>query len=140
MGNNKEANIYLASPAVVAWSVVNGEITDPRDIKTNDKYPYSIEQSVTVDVSENDDRYLDGVWNNTDVNNLNPDLMFAGNLTYNYLSEEPERIMPCLVKGFDDSFIERVSPDDIIVAGANFSCGSSRKYSAVGLARAGAGL
>ncbi len=56
MGNSKEANIYLASPAVVAWSEVNGEITDPRDIKTNDKYPYSIEQSITVEVSKDEDR------------------------------------------------------------------------------------
>ncbi len=134
---NKEANIYLASPAAVAWSALNGEITDPRDIKTNDKYPYSIEQSATVEVSENDNRYLDGVWNYTDVNNLNTDQMFAGSLTYNVLSSEPEKIMPHLFKGFDDSFTERVSPDDIIVAGANFGCGSSREHPAVGLAHAG---
>jgi 3-isopropylmalate dehydratase small subunit len=134
---NKEANIYLASPAAVAWSALNGEITDPRGITTNEKSPYSTEQSPTVEVNPNDNRYLDGVWNYTDVNNLNTDQMFAGNLTYNVLSSEPEKIMPYLFKGFDDSFAERVSPDDIIIAGANFGCGSSREHPAVGLAHAG---
>ena len=134
---NKEASIFLASPAAVAWSALNAEITDPRGIKANDKYPFSIEQSSTVEVDENDDRYLDGVWNYTDINNLNTDQMFAGNMTYNVLSSEPEKIMPHLFKGFDDSFAERVSPEDIIIAGANFGCGSSREHPAVGLSHAG---
>jgi 3-isopropylmalate dehydratase small subunit len=71
------------------------------------------------------------------VDNLNTDQMFAGNLTYNVLSSEPEKIMPHLFKGFDDSFAERVKEGDIIVAGANFGCGSSREHPAVGLAYAG---
>ena len=40
-------------------------------------------------------------------------------------------------KGFDDSFAERVKVGDIIVAGANFGCGSSREHPSVGLAFAG---
>ena len=63
--------------------------------------------------------------------------MFAGNLTYNVLSSEPEKIMPHLFKGFDDSFSDKVSQGDIIIAGANFGCGSSREHPAVGLAFAG---
>jgi 3-isopropylmalate dehydratase small subunit len=63
--------------------------------------------------------------------------MFAGNLTYNVLSSEADKIMPHLFKGFDDSFSERVSKDDIIMAGANFGCGSSREHPAVGLSFAG---
>ena len=63
--------------------------------------------------------------------------MFAGNLTYNINSSEPDKIMPYLFKGFDDSFAERVKPGDIIIAGANFGCGSSREHPSVGLAYAG---
>ena len=63
--------------------------------------------------------------------------MFAGNLTYNVNSSEAEKIMPHLFKGFDDSFAERVQAGDILVAGANFGCGSSREHPAVGLAFAG---
>jgi 3-isopropylmalate/(R)-2-methylmalate dehydratase large subunit len=134
---NKTTMIYLASPAVVAYSALKGEISDPRNIDANDKYPFSISQSKTVDVSADDDRFANGTWNYADVDNLNTDQMFAGNLTYNVKSSEAEKIMPHLFKGFDDSFSERVKEGDIIVAGANFGCGSSREHPSVGLAYAG---
>jgi 3-isopropylmalate/(R)-2-methylmalate dehydratase large subunit len=131
---NKEANIYLASPAAVAMAALAGKIVDPRGIRSNDKFPYQSEQSKTVMINADDDRLIDGVWNYSDVDNLNTDQMFAGNLTYNVLSSEPEKIMPHLFKGFDDSFAERVKEGHIIIAGSNFGCGSSREHPSVGLA------
>jgi len=133
---NKESSIYLASPASVAHAALKGEITDPRGIKANDKFPYSKEQSKTVEVKDGDNRYLNSVWNYADVDNLNTDQMFAGNLTYTINSSEPEKIKPYLFKGFDDTFAERVQQNDILIAGANFGCGSSREHPAVGLANA----
>ncbi|MBN1949055.1 MAG: 3-isopropylmalate dehydratase, partial [Candidatus Cloacimonetes bacterium] len=76
-------------------------------------------------------------WHYADVDNLNTDQMFAGNLTYNVLSSDPAAIMPHLFKGFDDSFAGKVEAGDIIIAGDNFGCGSSREHPAVGLAHAG---
>lgn len=134
---NKTSLIYLASPAVVAYSALKGEISDPRGKNADDKYPFAIEQSKTVDIDAKDDRFAKGIWNYADVDNLNTDQMFAGNLTYNVKSSEAEKIMPHLFKGFDDSFAERVKESDIIVAGANFGCGSSREHPSVGLAYAG---
>lgn len=134
---NKESSIYLASPAAVAYSALKGEISDPRGITSNDKFPFSKEQSKTVEVKENEDRYSKKTWNYSDVDNLNTDQMFAGNLTYSVLSSEPEKIMPHLFKGFDDNFSEKVQKNDIIIAGANFGCGSSREHPAVGLSFAG---
>ncbi len=134
---NKESFIYLASPATVAHSALAGEIVDPRGIKSDDKFPYEVEQTNTVTIDENDNRRINGVWNYADANDLNTDQMFAGNLTYQVLSSEPEKIMPHLFKGFDVNFTERVQPGDIIVAGANFGCGSSREHPAVGLSHAG---
>jgi 3-isopropylmalate/(R)-2-methylmalate dehydratase large subunit len=134
---NKNSSIYLASPAVVAYSSIKGEIADPRESHAEEVFPYKIEQSKTVDIQEGDDRFASGTWNYADVDNLNTDQMFAGSLTYNVKSSEAEKIMPHLFKGFDDSFAERVKEGDIIVAGANFGCGSSREHPSVGLAYAG---
>ncbi len=134
---NPASFVYLASPATVATSALKGEITDPRGIPSHDQYPYHSPQSAKVDIAEKDDRYASGIWNYSDVDNLNTDQMFAGNLTYNVQSTEPEKIMPHLFKGFDNSFSERVKQGDIIIAGANFGCGSSREHPSVGLAYAG---
>ena len=136
MGNNN-SSIYLASPPTVAMSAIAGEITDPRGIRANDKFPYHVPQSSKVDIKEGEDRFANGTWNYADVDNLNTDQMFAGNLTYNVQSSEPSKIMPHLFKGFDNSFAERVKAGDILIAGANFGCGSSREHPSVGLAFAG---
>ncbi len=134
---NKESFVYLASPATVAYSALAGEIVDPRGVDSNEKFPFTKEQSNTVTISDDDNRRINNVWNYADADNLNTDQMFAGNLTYNVLSSEPEKIMPHLFKGFDNNFTENVSQGDIIIAGYNFGCGSSREHPAVGLAHAG---
>jgi len=134
---NKESFIYLASPATVAYSALAGEIVDPRGIETDDKFPYAVAESSTVVIPEGENRKENGVWNYKDVNDLNTDQMFAGNLTYKVLSSEPEKIMPYLFEGFDPSFSKNVAEGDIIVAGSNFGCGSSREHPAVGLSYAG---
>jgi 3-isopropylmalate dehydratase small subunit len=136
MGNSA-SSVYLASPSTVAISALKGEITDPRGKAGEDKFPYHAPQSATVDIQDGDDRLSGRTWNYADVDNLNTDQMFAGNLTYNVQSTEPDKIMPHLFKGFDNSFSDRVKSGDIIMAGANFGCGSSREHPSVGLAFAG---
>ncbi|MBI9052788.1 MAG: 3-isopropylmalate dehydratase large subunit [Bacteroidales bacterium] len=134
---NKESEIYLASPATVAYSALAGEISDPRGEKYNDKFPYKKESASTVEIAANDNRKLGDVWNYSDADNINTDQMFAGNLTYNVLSSDAEAIMPHLFAGFDENFPKSVTEGDILIAGENFGCGSSREHPAVGLAHAG---
>jgi len=135
---NKNSEIYLASPACVAHSAITGVITDPRKNPKNDIFLYSkIDTGKTIEITDNENRCLNNVWNYADIDNLNTDQMFAGNLTYNILSSDAEAIMPHLFVGFDPNFSKNVQQNDIIIAGDNFGCGSSREHPAVGLAHAG---
>lgn len=70
-----------------------------------------------------------------DQDNINTDMLFPGKYTYS--CSTPEEIKPHLLEDLDPSFSEKVESGDIIFAGKNFGCGSSREQPVVGLKSVG---
>jgi 3-isopropylmalate dehydratase small subunit len=134
---NKDAQIFLASPATVAFSSLTGRITYPGEKHGVEIFPFKAAQSKTSEIKHGENRKKADVWNYSDVDNLNTDQMFAGKHTYNVLSSDPEAIIPHLFEDFDPDFNRNAKKDDIIIAGENFGCGSSREHPSVGLAYIG---
>ncbi len=62
---------------------------------------------------------------------INTDLLFPGKYTYS-CSKGPE-IREHLLEDLDPGFASSVAPGDIILAGRNFGCGSSREQPSLGL-------
>lgn len=134
---NKNASIYLASPAVVAYSALAGCIEFPLTASFRKSFYSRREQSRTSSIMNGENRKHGNVWNYSDVDNLNTDQMFAGKHTYNVQSSDPASVMPFLFEDFDPLFRSNVKEGDIMIAGENFGCGSSREHPSVGLAYAG---
>lgn len=78
-----------------------------------------------------DGRILEGrVWKYGD--DVNTDVIFPGK--YTYTLRNPEEIAAHALEDLDPTFAPNVQPGDIIVAGRNWGCGSSREQGATCLA------
>jgi 3-isopropylmalate/(R)-2-methylmalate dehydratase small subunit len=66
------------------------------------------------------------VWKYGD--NVNTDVIFPGRYTYQIMP--PEEIAMHALEDLDPEFAGNVRPGDVIVAGKNFGCGSSREQAA----------
>ncbi len=66
---------------------------------------------------------------------VNTDVIYPGKYTYQQLS--PEEMASHALEDLDTNFPASVDKDDIIVAGKNFGCGSSREQAAACIKYAG---
>lgn len=73
------------------------------------------------------------VWKYGD--NTNTDVIFPGKYTYTLMP--PEEMAKHALEDLDPGFASRVQKGDVIVAGRNFGCGSSREQAASCLKAAG---
>jgi 3-isopropylmalate/(R)-2-methylmalate dehydratase small subunit len=67
--------------------------------------------------------------------NIDTDMLFPGK--YIYTCSTAEEIRPHLLEDLDSSFSKNVNEGDVIFAGKNFGCGSSREHPVVGLKAVG---
>jgi len=89
--------------------------------------PSAVEDS--LEVSMNRGR----VWKYGD--DVNTDVIFPGKYTYQPM--EPAEMAEHALEDLDPEFAKAVQPGDIIVAGKNFGCGSSREQAATCIKAAG---
>jgi 3-isopropylmalate/(R)-2-methylmalate dehydratase small subunit len=75
------------------------------------------------------------VWKYGD--DVNTDVIFPGKYTYS-ISDRQEMALHAL-EDLDPDFVKNVRPGDIIVAGKNWGCGSSREQAVICLKEAGVG-
>jgi 3-isopropylmalate/(R)-2-methylmalate dehydratase small subunit len=73
------------------------------------------------------------VWKYGD--DVNTDVIFPGRYTYQQM--EPAEMAKHAMEDLDPDFAKNVKPGDVIVAGKNFGCGSSREQAAACLKAAG---
>jgi len=66
---------------------------------------------------------------------VNTDVIFPGRYTYQLMP--PEEMAKHAMEDLDPSFASGVKPGDVVVAGKNFGCGSSREQAAACLKAAG---
>jgi 3-isopropylmalate/(R)-2-methylmalate dehydratase large subunit len=155
------SEVYLASPAVVAASAVLGRIADPRELvdgagdwgqgaggwglevglPAERAWKLEAGDSPTVQPVPTSQSVVPGpqpphsgrAWVYGD--NVNTDVIFPGK--YTYTISDPAEMARHALEDLDPNFADGVGQGDIIVAGRNWGCGSSREQAATCLRAAG---
>lgn len=135
---SKSAEVYLASPEVVAASAVAGYITGPRVLEKAETKG-TIEVLTTSAILKDSIKILDGfpdmiegelVYCHQD--NLNTDGIYPGK--YTYIDDfTPRQKAEVVMENYDPEFGKIVKEGDILVGGFNFGTGSSREQAATAL-------
>ncbi len=75
------------------------------------------------------------VWYYGNQDGINTDMLFPGK--YTYTCATADEVKPHLLEDLDPQFAANVQAGDLIIAGANFGCGSSREQPVLGLKAVG---
>lgn len=135
---SKEAEVYLASPAVVAASAVAGHICAPdgaeagRPIGALRRIPRASVVDKSTDLIEGFPAKLRGRTVFLPKENMNTDGIYAGKWTYQD-GMTPEAMARVVFENYDAEFGTLARQGDIIVSGSNFGTGSSREQAATAL-------
>ncbi len=135
---SKEAEAYLASPAVVAASAVSGKIDYPGfeemglpkgEVKSNPK-PAAV--AIEVSIMDGFAELIEGELIFCHQDSLNTDGIYPGK--YTYIDDfTPEQQAAVVMENYDPQFGRMVNDGDILVGGYTFGTGSSREQAATAL-------
>jgi homoaconitate hydratase len=135
---DRDAFVYLASPAVVAASALAGFICAPtnfseRPAGTAIRRPEKKTRPAgSVQIMEGFPSSVRGRVLFIDQDNLNTDGIYAGKHTYRD-DMTPEQMAAVTFENYDPNFNALYQPGDVVVAGFNFGTGSSREQAATAL-------
>lgn len=145
---SRDAFAYLASPAVVAASAIEGRICGPSGLDYKSMTPaHSIDiasaaksagtkSSGVNDILEPFPRHVSGAPILVTPDNLNTDAIYPGK--YTYVDDiPPEKMAQVVMENHDATFAKTVQKGDILVGGFNFGTGSSREQAATAIKSAG---
>ncbi|MFZ1292212.1 MAG: homoaconitase [Melioribacteraceae bacterium] len=131
------AQAYLASPAVVAYSALKGKIdfnwNEQKEIKAEIKTNKpKIREAVKVKIIDGFSENLNGNIIFCYQDNLNTDGIYPGK--YTYVDDfKPEDQAKVAMENYDPEFQQIAKVGDILAGGYNFGSGSSREQAATAL-------
>jgi homoaconitate hydratase len=134
---SRDAQAYLASPAVVAASAAAGYITAPNAVDSSlpERAWRELEvrsEARTVEILDGFPAKLDGRVLLLGVDSLNTDGIYGKDVTYRD-DLAPEQMAGFAMANYDPTFQQIAEQGDIIVGGRNFGTGSSREQAATAL-------
>ncbi|MBN2385115.1 homoaconitase [bacterium] len=142
---SRNAEAYLASPAIVAASALAGKIVDPfglcgAEIKgTHTDHHLKPGSEQIVPILPGFPARIEGTLVYCHQDNLNTDGIFPGKYTYKD-DFTPEQQAQVVMENYDPEFRSLISRGDILVGGYNFGTGSSREQAATALKYSGIAL
>lgn len=142
---SREAQCYLASPAVVAASAAAGYICGPKAMPARE-VQHKIEvfagappAAESVEILDGFPRQLRGRLVFLAQDNLNTDGIYGKDYTYRD-NMTKEKMALVVMENYDPAFASRAQAGDIVVSGFNFGTGSSREQAVTALQAKGISL
>ena len=129
---SRDAKCYLASPEVVAASVVAGYICGPHEFAAGSprrqftEFALALGEAEKVEILAGFPQRVKGRLVFMPQDNVNTDAIYGKDYTYRD-DTPPEMMAKVVMENYDPQFAARTQPGDVIVSQFNFGTGSSRE-------------
>jgi len=142
---SRDAEAYLASPAVVAASAMAGFVTGPDDMDLDNggvptpdfkEFTAAADERGATEILNGFPTGLKGRLVYLPTDNLNTDGIYSKDYTYRE-DITKEKMAEVVMENYDPAFAGQIQNGDVLVSGYNFGTGSSREQAATALQAAG---